>query len=502
MKRDGDLTALPDNIPVSVDKSHIIALGEKLYAESIELIRELVNNAYDADASEVQVTVEPDRIVIEDNGSGMNYEGLVQYFNIGSPEKRSRDRSPRFNRVLIGQFGIGKFASLAAARQFAVLTRCREFAARVIFDKEKWAADKDTWHLPLELVDPARREGNGTTVTLTNLSRSFDEGEVEQRLLTGTPLRARSFKVFMNGRLVTPRSLTGIRLPVLEGTPFGAIHGEVVIVPTTAADPKDLGIEVRVKGVMVKRDLFGMERFGKEATRVRGELNADFLPVTSDRTGFILDSEEYRSFRAAIDKVVDEVGKAIKQSSTKKESRRSGRAVKEALQRIHRALARNPDFSPFGPIPYGEEQPGLGGAAVTGEGARKGKEGAAQEVPPPGDEKVKQAEKKPKKRRRANPLLKRLTPNAVVRRMRFGKIGVSCVIDHFGEAGPEVFSEENVIYINADHPLYRHESSGARSFTMNMARLLAQEIALMQAPRNPRKAFDFQSRILREAFND
>ena len=86
--------------------------------------------------------------------------------------------------------------------------------------------------------------------------------------------------------------------------------------------------------------------------------------------------------------------------------------------------------------------PGLGGAAVTGEGARKGKEGAAQEVTPSGDEKGKEPAQKPKKRRRANPLLKRLTPNAVVRRMRFGKIGVTCVIDHFGESGPEVFSEE------------------------------------------------------------
>jgi len=38
-------------IPVTVDKSHIIALGERLYGESIELVRELVNNAYDADAS-------------------------------------------------------------------------------------------------------------------------------------------------------------------------------------------------------------------------------------------------------------------------------------------------------------------------------------------------------------------------------------------------------------------------------------------------------------------
>ena len=42
-------------LPVTVDKSHLVTIGERLYAESIELIRELVNNAYDADATEVKV---------------------------------------------------------------------------------------------------------------------------------------------------------------------------------------------------------------------------------------------------------------------------------------------------------------------------------------------------------------------------------------------------------------------------------------------------------------
>ncbi len=51
-------------IPVTVDKSHIIALGERLYGESIELVRELVNNAYDADASGVNVQINKDNIVV------------------------------------------------------------------------------------------------------------------------------------------------------------------------------------------------------------------------------------------------------------------------------------------------------------------------------------------------------------------------------------------------------------------------------------------------------
>lgn len=40
-------------IKVLVEKSHLLTLGERMYIESIELLRELVNNAYDADATMV-----------------------------------------------------------------------------------------------------------------------------------------------------------------------------------------------------------------------------------------------------------------------------------------------------------------------------------------------------------------------------------------------------------------------------------------------------------------
>ena len=55
------MTAI-DSLPVTVDRSHLIVIGEKLYARSLELVRELVNNAYDADATEVQVHVSADEI--------------------------------------------------------------------------------------------------------------------------------------------------------------------------------------------------------------------------------------------------------------------------------------------------------------------------------------------------------------------------------------------------------------------------------------------------------
>ena len=143
------------HLDVTVDKRHIISIGERLYAESVELLRELVNNAYDADATEVQGR---DRgrpmISVGDDGTGMDADGLRQYFCIGSDEKVVRSLSPRFGRERIGQFGIGKFASLAAAFRFEVITRRGPYAARVIFDKKNWESSKDVWQLPLEILSP------------------------------------------------------------------------------------------------------------------------------------------------------------------------------------------------------------------------------------------------------------------------------------------------------------------------------------------------------------
>jgi len=436
------------NLEVTVDKRHIVSIGERLYTESVELLRELVNNAYDADATEVRVEIESEQIEVKDNGLGMGLDGLRQYFIIGSDEKIIHARSPKHGRVRIGQFGIGKFASLAAAARFEVLTQHRDFAARVIFDKHAWEESKDTWHLPLEILEPDPERGEGTTIVLSKLSKSFDLEDVEKKLIEGVPLKAPDFAVYLNNRRLLPRSIVGQTIPLLEGCKHGLISGEIIITPSSAASTKDLGIEIKVKGSTVKRDLFGMETWGKAVARIKGEINADFLPITSDRSNFVTDSDEYQDFLKVMSKVMAIIKKTLGREADRRSDQKASRAVREALQRIHKSLAHNPDLSPFGPIPYGEKG-GIGGGAVADSQKKQGvkeSEISAKEM---------EKEVKPKKRKRRHPLVKKITPNAIVRRMRMGDSSVSVCMDFFGESGPECFSEGNVVYINRDHPLLR-----------------------------------------------
>ena len=483
-------------IPVTIDKSHITTIGERLYAESIEFVRELVNNAYDADAEQVEIMMTEDAIEIRDNGSGMDMEGLRQYFNIGSQQKLSSPKSPRFNRDRIGMFGIGKFASLSACKRFEVITKREDFVGRVIFDKEQWEQATGAWQLPFERLPVDFRKQNGTTVILMGLDRVFDVKDIETKIIEGTPIKAPHFKVRINNHTVQPRSLTGHKVMVIDGTSFGPVTGEIVILPETAAQTKDLGIEIKVKQVTVRRELFGMETWGRAMARISGEVNADFLPVTSDRTGFPRDSAEYREFLSVMDKVMADVKTFLQRLLTKKEGKRVSRALKDALQRIYRSLVMNPDLSPFGALPIGDETKGVGNAAdVSGK-----KEGPSESEVKPEGQKAGEPAPQPEKKRKKKPKVKRLTPNAIIKRMKFGETGVSCVVDSFGEDGAEAFSEETTIYINRDHPLYKRESGKIETHTLNLARLITQEIAMMKDPRNPRQAFERQSKLLKDAF--
>lgn len=401
-----------------------------------------------------------------------------------------RQKSKIFKRDQIGQFGIGKFASLSACNVFIVDTQKDDFAAEVVFDKKQWEENRETWALPViqKTSDPQR--GNGTTVFLRNLRKQFDVKEVENKIIESTPLKAPNFQVKLNGHPVFPKSLSGHRIPILDSCPFGLVSGEIVIIPQSIVSQTEVGIEVKVKQVTIKRELFRMETWGKSMLRVQGEISADFLPVTSDRSGFIIDSEEYKAFLKVMERVMREVQTVLGKLSGRIERRKASRALNEALSRIYNALAKNPEFSPFGVLPQAQEEgKGLGGAAAEGEKKEK-------------EEIVSPVENKVTPKRKKKPKVKRLTPDAIVKKLKIGELGISFCLDHLGEDGTECFTEGTVIYINYDHPLYQRESKNPRSHTMHVARLLTQEISLMKDPRNPRQAFERQSKLLKDAFSE
>jgi hypothetical protein len=198
-------------------------------------------------------------------------------------------------------------------------------------------------------------------------------------------------------------------------------------------------------------------------------------------------------------KVIRDVDDILKRLASRKEKQRVSKALKEALQRIHRALALNPDLSPFGAIPLAGEGEGMGGAGIVPKKLGQKEEEIKPDKEEKGSEEVQQPPQQ-KKLRKKSAKVKRLTPNAIVQRMKFGETGVSVCVDDFGEGGPECFTEGTVIYINQQHPLYQREAKKAETYLLNVTRLITQEISLMKDTKNPRQAFSRQSKLLRDAF--
>lgn len=281
-------------IRVTVDKSHLFTLGEKMYRESIEFIRELVNNAYDADATEVYVRINNDKIEVEDDGSGMNEKGLNQFFTIGSEEKRIKTVSPRFGRKRIGQFGIGKFSALSMADQFIVESVKGKYKYAVKFDSAEWRKS-DNWELPIKKERATPFDKEGTKMVLNKLKKKVNAAEAGKYLKQSVPLRARKFGIYLNNKKVTAKTVAGKIVPIKIKTMYGLIEGGIVVA-LNSGDIDELGIECQVKQVFVKRELFGLDKkYHQAVSRITGNVNADFLPLISSRSDFINDSPEYKS---------------------------------------------------------------------------------------------------------------------------------------------------------------------------------------------------------------
>lgn len=108
-------------------------LGDQLIGSSKLAVFELVKNAYDADASEVTITLgditgRTPWITVEDNGQGMTLETVQHVWLTPGDDFRERQRqankrSPRFNRLPLGEKGVGRFAVHKLGTQIGMITR-------------------------------------------------------------------------------------------------------------------------------------------------------------------------------------------------------------------------------------------------------------------------------------------------------------------------------------------------------------------------------------------
>lgn len=142
---------------IRVDRQVVNLLSRATYESFPRVLRELVSNSYDADATGVSIDVNlsEHEIRITDDGNGMNPAQFAYFLTIAAT-LRAPHPSPRYHRERIGQFGVGFLAAFPFCDVLVVETTASGSSAVVTatIPCESYLAEREpSGPLPLEPVE-------------------------------------------------------------------------------------------------------------------------------------------------------------------------------------------------------------------------------------------------------------------------------------------------------------------------------------------------------------
>ncbi|MCC3215196.1 ATP-binding protein [Chryseobacterium sp. X308] len=167
----------------SVDAGIINRLGKELVGKQETAVSELIKNAYDADATEVNLIFENawnkgGILTIEDNGHGMNREQLVNGFmRLSSSDKIHNPVSTKYKRQKAGKKGIGRFATQRLGERLIIITQTEQSpdALKVVVNWDDFATDKDLLTVSNKIEFIPKTKENGTTLTIEGLREGWSD---------------------------------------------------------------------------------------------------------------------------------------------------------------------------------------------------------------------------------------------------------------------------------------------------------------------------------------
>lgn len=171
-------------------------LGDQLIGNSRLALFELVKNAYDADATSVDIVFEEigtnkATITISDDGEGMSLKTLQEIWLEPGADHRGKQRkqgkrSKKFHRLPLGEKGVGRFAVHKLGNKISLITRAK--------DEPEYRIDID-WN---NLIEDARymdetsvhitetdglifnQDRHGTKIIISELRDNWSRGEVRR----------------------------------------------------------------------------------------------------------------------------------------------------------------------------------------------------------------------------------------------------------------------------------------------------------------------------------
>jgi hypothetical protein len=324
-------------------------LGET-YRSSESAIKELVDNAWDADATEVRVTLPAPLsgapLIVQDNGTGMTPRELRgEYLKIASDKRaRTGERTQKFKRKIKGRKGIGKFAGLTLAAQMSVSSVARETRCTLVINKHQLIeSGGDLEKIPLDFEESQEiGSTSGTTISLSELDDrlNYPTSERLREVLVFEYGREDLFKIYVDGTALSVDDVPGKTQKSESELPVAGRVSLNFTISEGKKAPRAPGIVVKVDGKAVgKPQMFGLDDDEEVPLsllkKVVGEVELTGLTdlVTADWSAIV---ENSKAFEEVTHHVRIKVKEELKSEYAKEMSLQKARLQKKINSRIEK----------------------------------------------------------------------------------------------------------------------------------------------------------------------
>jgi hypothetical protein len=269
-------------------------LGVSAYNSLRKCLAELAANSYDADASEVRISVpdvldESAVIDLVDDGTGMSPNEIDEkYLFIARDRRVEGQRSPG-GRLLIGSKGIGKFAGFGIAPKMQITTWKDGLQSLLNLDRADFDDLTNIASKRIPITTSPTERSHGTKVRLCALSKDLQlpSTDVLRRHLYKVLPHQPGFRIFVNDIECTAELIEGENHPISETIDgVGSVTGFYIVAKHRQTTP---GLVIRVRErVVTEPSLFGIDTHSHgffTSERIVGEINADFLDPESAKDG-------------------------------------------------------------------------------------------------------------------------------------------------------------------------------------------------------------------------
>ena len=296
-------------IALKVHPSFFKEFATKTWVSPADVIKELIENAFDEDATRVLITILNDNsISIEDN-AGMDESEIQKFLLLGSPHKKLDSISPKFKRIRTGRYGTGRLSFLTSFEKMKIRTRKGNYHKAFLIDTSSLDA-LFTGKSNLHEIRESRLSRDGTEIMVSDAKSLVDELRLIKEIRKLAVLRHPLFEVyikksekfkewnFTNSELIRVPDIQGHKIPL--NFDKGNIVGEITVARRPLTED-ERGIAVMVGGHIVMRTLFG---YDTKIPRVTGFVRCDSLTSRFADKSAIIEDKEFERFSSVMKKFI------------------------------------------------------------------------------------------------------------------------------------------------------------------------------------------------------